>query len=127
MPFWAASAFLDFWCSSWQSALQQGEDMDLARFVRWMQEKNLRNSVFVDITASDSVAMTYEQLLEKSIAVVACNKVAASSPFDHYKKLEAEVNAVTLDDIKRVAARYFRDQPYVLATVRPPQGTAAAK
>ena len=47
--------------------------------------------------------------------------------FDHYKKLEAEVNGVTLDDIKRVAAKYFRDQPYVLATVRPPERTAAPK
>lgn len=41
--------------------------------------------------------------------------------FDYYKNLEKEVNAVTLDDTKRVAAKYFRDQPYVLATVRPPQ------
>ena len=40
--------------------------------------------------------------------------------FDHYKSLEHDVNAVTLDEIKRVAAKYFRDQPYVLATVRPP-------
>ena len=47
--------------------------------------------------------------------------------FDHYKKLEADVNAVTLDEIKRVAAKYFRDQPYVLATVRPPERTAATK
>ena len=57
--------------------------------------------------------------------------------FDHYKKLEPEVNAVALDEIKRVAAKYFRDQPFVLATVRPPssadatagrpEGTAAAK
>jgi zinc protease len=47
--------------------------------------------------------------------------------FDHYKSLEREVEAVTLDEIKQVAARYFRDQPYVLATVRPPEGTAAAK
>jgi zinc protease len=47
--------------------------------------------------------------------------------FDHYKKLEADVNAVALDEIKRVAAKYFRDQPYVLATVRPPERTAAAK
>jgi zinc protease len=39
--------------------------------------------------------------------------------FDYYKKLETEVNAVTLDDTKRVAAKYFRDQPYILATVRP--------
>ena len=42
--------------------------------------------------------------------------------FDHYKKLEQEVEAVTLEEIKRVAAKYFRDQPYVLATVRPPPG-----
>ncbi|HST29261.1 MAG TPA: pitrilysin family protein [Chthoniobacterales bacterium] len=39
--------------------------------------------------------------------------------FDYYKKLDQEVDAVTLDDTKRVAAKYFRDQPYVLATVRP--------
>ncbi|HEY2626527.1 MAG TPA: pitrilysin family protein [Candidatus Udaeobacter sp.] len=47
--------------------------------------------------------------------------------FNYYKSLQRNVDAVTLDDIKRVAAKYFRDQPYVLATVRPPQGVAAAK
>jgi zinc protease len=41
--------------------------------------------------------------------------------FDYYKRLEHDVNSVTLDDIKQVAAKYFRDQPYVLATVRPPE------
>ncbi len=41
--------------------------------------------------------------------------------FDHYKSLERDVNAVTIDDIKKVAAKYFRDQPYVLATVKPPE------
>jgi zinc protease len=41
--------------------------------------------------------------------------------FDYYKRLEHDVNAVTLDEIKSVAAKYFRDQPYVLATVRPPE------
>jgi zinc protease len=45
--------------------------------------------------------------------------------FDHYKKLEQEVNAVTLEDVKRIAGKYFRDQPYVLATVRPPKGAGA--
>ena len=40
--------------------------------------------------------------------------------FDYYKKLEPEVEAVTLEQTKDVAAKYFRDQPYVLATVRPP-------
>src|SRR5213594_135504 len=47
--------------------------------------------------------------------------------FNYYKSLEHGVEAVSLDDIKRVAAKYFRDQPYVLATVRPPEGSAAAK
>ncbi len=47
--------------------------------------------------------------------------------FNYYKQLEHDVNAVTLEDIKQVAARYFRDQPYVLATVRPPEGSPAAK
>jgi zinc protease len=41
--------------------------------------------------------------------------------FDYYKNLDGEVNSVTLDQIKQVAAKYFRDQPYVLATVRPPE------
>jgi zinc protease len=47
--------------------------------------------------------------------------------FDYYKQLENDVNGVTLENIKQVAAKYFRDQPYVLATVRPPEGSAAAK
>jgi len=47
--------------------------------------------------------------------------------FADYKKLEHDVEAITPDEIKRVAAKYFRDQPYVLATVRPPDKGAAAK
>jgi zinc protease len=47
--------------------------------------------------------------------------------FDYYKQLEHDVDAVTLEDIKQAAAKYFRDQPYVLATVRPPEGSPAAK
>src|SRR5262249_34267195 len=47
--------------------------------------------------------------------------------FDYYKQLEHDVNAITIEDIKRVAAKYFRDQSYVLATVRPPEKSSAAK
>jgi len=47
--------------------------------------------------------------------------------FDYYKRLERDVDAVTLEEIKRTAAKYFRDQPYVLATVRPPEHAPAAK
>ena len=45
--------------------------------------------------------------------------------FNYYKQLEKDVNAVTLEDIKKVAVKYFRDQPYVLATVRPPASAKA--
>jgi zinc protease len=47
--------------------------------------------------------------------------------FDYYKKLEQDVEAVSMDEIKRVAAKYFRDQPYVLATVRPPERPPVTK
>ncbi len=38
--------------------------------------------------------------------------------FDHHKELEKQVAAITAEDVRRVAAKYFQ-QPYVLATVRP--------
>ncbi len=47
--------------------------------------------------------------------------------FDYYKQLERDVDAVTLEEIKRTAAKYFRGQPYVLATVRPPEHAPGAK
>jgi zinc protease len=39
--------------------------------------------------------------------------------FDHYKKTRAEVEAVTLADIKHVANQYFLHQPALTAIVRP--------
>ena len=62
--------------------------MDLAEFVRRTRSKNLRNSVFADVTANEAVAACYDHLFRKSISVVACNKIACSSPFDYYKKLK---------------------------------------
>src|SRR4051812_29528183 len=40
--------------------------------------------------------------------------------FDHYKALERDVEAVTVEDVRRVAAKYFLNQPHVIALVRPP-------
>jgi zinc protease len=40
--------------------------------------------------------------------------------FDHYKALERDVERVTAEEVRRVAAKYFLNQPYVLALVRPP-------
>jgi zinc protease len=41
--------------------------------------------------------------------------------FDHYKTLERDVEGITANDVRRVAAKYFLDRPYVLAVVRPPE------
>ncbi|HSB93001.1 MAG TPA: bifunctional aspartate kinase/homoserine dehydrogenase I [Flavitalea sp.] len=73
---------------NWKDELDNGAVMELTSFVSNVTGKNLRNSVFVDITANDKVAMIYPSLLEKSVSVVACNKIACSSVFDYYTKLK---------------------------------------
>jgi aspartokinase/homoserine dehydrogenase 1 len=73
---------------TWKDLLTAGQPMDLQQFIGSIQSRNLRNAVFVDITASDAVAMNYDKLLQRSISVVACNKVACSSPYEYYKKLK---------------------------------------
>jgi bifunctional aspartokinase / homoserine dehydrogenase 1 len=72
----------------WKAKLDAGEKANLQNFVNEIIRMNLRNSIFVDITANDVVASVYNQLLEKSISVVACNKIAASSAYTNYKKLK---------------------------------------
>jgi aspartokinase/homoserine dehydrogenase 1 len=72
----------------WKELLADGEKMDLQSFIKKMQESNLRNAVFVDITANEQVADFYEQIFLKSISVVACNKIAASSLYENYYRLK---------------------------------------
>ncbi len=74
--------------NNWQQQLEQGSAADLTTFIDNVIKKNHRNSIFVDITADVHVAHSYERLLKKSISVVACNKIAASSDYDQYKKLK---------------------------------------
>lgn len=84
---------------NWREALERGDGMNLEYFINIIRAKNLRNSVFTDITADDKVAMCYSNLLQKSISVVACNKVACSSPYEYYRKLKdlaREFNALFL-------------------------------
>ncbi len=72
----------------WKQSVDEGVRADLSEFVQQIISLNLRNTIFVDITANESVAEVYHKLLQKSIAVVACNKVAASSPYNNYRKLK---------------------------------------
>ncbi|MDP4284183.1 MAG: bifunctional aspartate kinase/homoserine dehydrogenase I [Bacteroidota bacterium] len=74
--------------NNWKSLLQEAEEMNLAQYVKTIQSKNFRNSIFVDVTASGEVAKIYGDILQKSISVVACNKIAASSSYIYYQKLK---------------------------------------
>jgi aspartokinase/homoserine dehydrogenase 1 len=71
-----------------KSALDAAGTANIAAFTDAILEKNLRNSVFVDLTASQEVVDMYPKLLQKSISVIACNKIACSSPYEVYKKLK---------------------------------------
>lgn len=72
----------------WKSNLENGEISTLEGFIAKVKSLNLRNSIFVDITANASVSQTYAQYLNQNIAVVTCNKIACSSEYDNYKKLK---------------------------------------
>ena len=73
----------------WKEELPKGEKADLNAFHKTVKTFNLRNSIFVDITANEDVAKVYGKYLKESVAVVACNKIACSSEFDEYNLLKA--------------------------------------
>jgi aspartokinase/homoserine dehydrogenase 1 len=121
--------------SKWKERLDKGSATDLQKMIDEIISRNLRNSVFVDITANDKVAAAYDQLLTKSVSVVACNKVAASSAFTNYKKLkdlaneynchfffETNVGAglpviATLNDLVRTGDKVHRMQAVLSGTL----------
>ena len=49
---------------------------------------NIFNSVFVDCTANNDIAVLYKEFLSHNIAVVAANKIAASSDYENYAELK---------------------------------------
>jgi aspartokinase/homoserine dehydrogenase 1 len=73
----------------WQSLLEKGEAANKEEFILKVKALNLRNSIFVDITANEEVSKTYEQYLKQNVAVVTCNKIACSSAYDNYKNLKS--------------------------------------
>ena len=121
--------------SIWEDSLANAEQANLQAFVQSIIKRNLRNSVFVDVTANAAIADVYALLLEKSIAVVACNKVAASSQLSNYKKLKhlsSEFNAPflfetnvgaglpiigTLNDLMRSGDRVHRMEAVLSGTL----------
>jgi len=85
--------------TNWREQLAAAPAGNITQYVNAILENNLRNSIFVDVTAHQTVSDVYIQLLGKAVSVVACNKIACSSPYEHYAKLKAlarEFNAAFL-------------------------------
>jgi aspartokinase/homoserine dehydrogenase 1 len=79
--------------SNWKEQLAAAPAGGIEDYVTAITENNLRNSIFVDVTAHESVANAYSKLLEKAVSIVACNKIACSSPYEHYAKLKSIARA----------------------------------
>ena len=75
--------------NTWRDQLQVAPAGTITDYVNAILENNLRNTIFVDVTAHETVANVYAQLLGKAVSVVACNKIACSSPYAHYAKLKS--------------------------------------
>lgn len=82
---------------NWRSELEGSDAFDMSQFVSRMRQDNLSNAVFIDNTASGSVASFYEEILNENISISTPNKLAASSPYPNYlilKQTAAKRNVV---------------------------------
>lgn len=73
---------------NYREELNNSKPSDIGRLRNEVLNMNIFNSVFVDCTASQEVAMLYQTFLEHNISVIAANKVAASSDYDSYMQLK---------------------------------------
>jgi aspartokinase/homoserine dehydrogenase 1 len=74
--------------ATFRERLEKGTETDLDRMVSEIGELNLRNSVFIDCTASEEVAMCYTSLFDAYVSVVTANKIACSSSYALYSSLK---------------------------------------
>ena len=74
--------------NNYKKELENGEVSDHKMFLKEISAANLRNSVFIDCTASQKVAALYKHLFEMYVSVVTANKIACSSEFGLYKELK---------------------------------------
>jgi len=74
--------------NNWASLFHYADISSLDGFLNEIITLNLRNSIFVDITANENVSDMYASYLKNSVAVIACNKIACSNTYEHYKNLK---------------------------------------
>ena len=71
-------------------------------FFDHVKKLNLRNSIFIDNTASEFISEEYVRYLASNIGVVTCNKIACAGSFKNYI------------DLKKISRRY--NTPFLFET-----------
>ncbi len=74
--------------TNWQKVLEEGEKADPDTFLKHTTELNIRNSIFVDNTATEFISKKYASYLRNSIGVVTCNKIACADDYENYEELQ---------------------------------------
>lgn len=78
--------------ADWEQTIKdKGDKSGLDTYIGKVIATNMRNSVFVDNTASKAVADHYESLIQRSISIVTPNKIANASPYERYASLHEMV------------------------------------
>ncbi|MFW6263605.1 MAG: bifunctional aspartate kinase/homoserine dehydrogenase I [Thermotogota bacterium] len=65
---------------------------EITRLVTLVKENNIINTVFIDCTASESIADSYMSLMQNRMSVVAANKIANTKPMQVYEQLKRTAN-----------------------------------
>ena len=75
---------------NWKNLLNNSKKVaDSKIFQEKILELNMRNSLFVDNTASDSIPETYNKYLKNGIGIITCNKIGNSGTFSKYTELKS--------------------------------------
>jgi len=75
--------------TQWKSKLEESETKaSRDMFFKHAKKLNLRNSIFVDNTASEIIAKEYARYLNNNIGVVTCNKIGAADELSNYLNLK---------------------------------------
>ena len=73
---------------NWRKLLKSGNKMNLNLLYNNVKKLNLRNSIFIDNTASEKISNEYEKYLKNNIGVVTCNKIACADRYNKYLNLK---------------------------------------
>ena len=74
---------------NWKELLNMSKTIaDRNKFFNHIKKLNLRNSIFIDNTASENISNEYIKYLENNIGVVTCNKIACASSLVNYQEIK---------------------------------------